>query len=67
MATRVRVHAASAACALSARANPAAADLMRHAFADVAGNSSLARSWAKCARHGRGGAQSELLDALPAP
>ena len=38
---------------LSARANPAACDLVRHAFADVPGNSSLARSWAKCARHGR--------------
>ena len=31
---------------MSARANPAAADLLRHAFADVPGNSNLARSWA---------------------
>jgi pimeloyl-ACP methyl ester carboxylesterase len=36
---------------LSARANPAARDLVRHAFADVPGNTRLARSWAKCARH----------------
>jgi pimeloyl-ACP methyl ester carboxylesterase len=47
---------------LSARANPAAADLMRHAFADVPGNSSLARSWAKCARAWPRGAQSHLLE-----
>jgi pimeloyl-ACP methyl ester carboxylesterase len=47
---------------LSARANPAAADLVRHAFADVPGNSSLARSWAKCARAWPRGAQSHLLE-----
>jgi len=51
--------------ALSARRNPAACDLMRHAFADVAGNSSLARSWAKCARAWPRGAQSQLLDGYP--
>ena len=34
---------------LSARREPAARDLMRHAFADVPGNSNLARSWARCA------------------
>jgi pimeloyl-ACP methyl ester carboxylesterase len=34
---------------LSARREPAARDLIRHAFADVPGNSNLARSWAKCA------------------
>ncbi len=50
---------------LSARGNPAACDLMRHAFADVAGNSSLARSWAKCARAWPRGAQTQLLDAYP--
>ncbi len=50
---------------LSARGNPAAADLLRHAFADVAGNSSLARSWAKCARSWPHGAQSQLLDGYP--
>jgi pimeloyl-ACP methyl ester carboxylesterase len=48
--------------ALSARANPAAADLVRHAFADVPGNSSLARSWARCARAWPRGAQTQLLD-----
>ena len=34
---------------LSARANPAARDLVRHAFADVGGNANLARSWARFA------------------
>ncbi len=47
---------------LSARRNPAAADLLRHAFADVSGNSSLARSWAKCARSWPRGAQTQLLE-----
>src|SRR6516164_791096 len=47
---------------LSARANPAAADLVRHAFADVPGNSSLARSWAKFARAWPRGAQVHLLE-----
>jgi pimeloyl-ACP methyl ester carboxylesterase len=47
---------------LSVRGNPAAADLVRHAFADVPGNSSLARSWAKCARNWPRGAQTQLLD-----
>ena len=65
---------ASCACAvftpergvrLSARGNPAAADLVRHAFADVSGNSSLARSWAKCARSWPRGAQSQLLEGYP--
>jgi pimeloyl-ACP methyl ester carboxylesterase len=50
---------------LSARGNPAAADLVRHAFADVPGNSSLARSWAKCARSWPRGAQAQLLDQYP--
>jgi pimeloyl-ACP methyl ester carboxylesterase len=50
---------------LSARANPAAADLVRHAFADVPGNSSLARSWAKCARAWPRGAQRQLLELYP--
>jgi len=50
---------------LSARANPAAADLVRHAFADVAGNAQLARSWAKLARAWPAGAQRELLDLYP--
>jgi pimeloyl-ACP methyl ester carboxylesterase len=50
---------------LSARGNPAAANLVRHAFADVPGNSSLARSWAKCARVWPRGAQEHLLDLYP--
>jgi pimeloyl-ACP methyl ester carboxylesterase len=50
---------------LSVRANPAAADLFRHAFADVPGNSSLARSWAKCARNWPRGAQTYLLEQYP--
>jgi pimeloyl-ACP methyl ester carboxylesterase len=50
---------------LSFRGNPAAADLIRHAFADVPGNSSLARSWARCARVWPRGAQSQLIDAYP--
>jgi pimeloyl-ACP methyl ester carboxylesterase len=47
---------------LSVRGNPAAADLFRQAFADVPGNSSLARSWAKCARGWPRGAQTQLLE-----
>lgn len=47
---------------LSARGNPAAADVVRHAFADVSGNPTLARSWAKCARSWPRGAQTQLLD-----
>jgi pimeloyl-ACP methyl ester carboxylesterase len=51
--------------ALSARGNPAAADLVRHAFADMPGNANLARSWAKCARAWPRGAQTHLLDLYP--
>jgi pimeloyl-ACP methyl ester carboxylesterase len=50
---------------LSARAEPAARDLLRHAFADVPGNPNLARSWAKFARHWPAGARTELLDLYP--
>jgi pimeloyl-ACP methyl ester carboxylesterase len=50
---------------MSARANPAAADLLRHAFADVPGNSNLARSWARCAGAWPRGAQTHLLDLYP--
>jgi pimeloyl-ACP methyl ester carboxylesterase len=50
---------------LSARSNPAACDLVRHAFADVPGNSTLARSWAKCARVWPRGAQRHLLELYP--
>ncbi len=49
----------------SARSNPAARDLVRHAFANVGGNANLARSWAKYARRQRPGAWRELLDAYP--
>jgi pimeloyl-ACP methyl ester carboxylesterase len=48
---------------LSARANPAARDLVRHAFADVGGNANLARSWAQFARARGVRARRELLDA----
>jgi pimeloyl-ACP methyl ester carboxylesterase len=50
---------------LSLRGNPAAADLVRHAFADVPGNASLARSWSRCARSWPRGAQTQLLDLYP--
>jgi pimeloyl-ACP methyl ester carboxylesterase len=50
---------------LSARADPAARDLVRHAFADVPGNPSLARSWARCARSWPRGAQTQLLELYP--
>jgi pimeloyl-ACP methyl ester carboxylesterase len=48
---------------LSARSNPAARDLVRHAFADVGGNANLARSWAVFARERPVRARRELLDA----
>jgi pimeloyl-ACP methyl ester carboxylesterase len=50
---------------LSAQGNPAARDLVRHAVADVGGNSNLARSWAKFARvWPPRGARREVLDEL---
>ena len=51
---------------LSAQRNPAARDLVRHAFADVGGNGNRARSWAKFARRWPVDAQRQLLDAYPA-
>ncbi len=48
---------------LSARGNPEARDLVRHATADVAGNGNRARSWAKLARSWPVEAQTEYLDA----
>ncbi|MCP9490414.1 MAG: hypothetical protein MSC31_11140 [Solirubrobacteraceae bacterium MAG38_C4-C5] len=51
--------------ALSARNNPAARDLVRHALADVGRNSSLARSWAPFARRRPAGQQRHLLEAYP--
>lgn len=50
---------------LTVRSNPAASDLIRHALADVPGNSSLARSWSKCARAWPRRAQTELLELYP--
>jgi pimeloyl-ACP methyl ester carboxylesterase len=50
---------------LSARGNPAAHDLLRHAFADAPGNAALARSWAKCARAWPTGAREDLLELYP--
>lgn len=47
---------------LSARANPAARDLVRHALADVPGNANLARSWARFAKHAPRGPDRELLE-----
>jgi pimeloyl-ACP methyl ester carboxylesterase len=70
-ADRVLTHAApivfapSLGLRLSARGEPAACDLVRHSFADVPGNPSLARSWAKFARRWPRGSQSQLLDLYP--
>ncbi len=50
---------------LSVQHNPAARDLVRHAFADVGGNGNRARSWARFARHWPVQAQRQLLDAYP--
>ncbi|MDX6698876.1 MAG: hypothetical protein QOE65_2273 [Solirubrobacteraceae bacterium] len=50
---------------LSARRNPDARDLVRHAFADVGGNGNRARSWAKLARRWPLDAQDEYLRAYP--
>ncbi|ADB54253.1 alpha/beta fold hydrolase [Conexibacter woesei] len=51
---------------LSHQRNPAARDLMRHAFMDVAGNGNRARSWAKFVRRWPAEPQRQLLDAYPA-
>lgn len=51
---------------LTVQGNPAARDLIRHAFADVGGNGNRARSWAKFARRWPVEAQRQLLDAYPA-
>ena len=47
---RRRVFRPALGSRLSVRDNPAARDLVRHAFADVAGNGNRARSWGKAAR-----------------
>jgi pimeloyl-ACP methyl ester carboxylesterase len=68
---RVVAHGARAAfrpehgMTLTARANPAARDLVRHAMADVGGNSNLARSWARLARDLRVGPRRDLLELYP--
>jgi pimeloyl-ACP methyl ester carboxylesterase len=68
---RVAGHAAKLAIrpergtALTARAVPEAADLVRHALADVGGNANLARSWARLARELPRGARRQVLDLLP--
>ena len=47
---------------LTARANTAAPDLVRHAFADVGGNGNWARSWAKLGRRWPREPQRHFLD-----
>jgi pimeloyl-ACP methyl ester carboxylesterase len=51
---------------LTATRNPAARDLLRHAFMDVPGNGNRARAWARFARAWPSEPQRELLDAYPA-
>jgi pimeloyl-ACP methyl ester carboxylesterase len=43
--------------------NPAARDLLRHAFADMGGNGNRIRSWARFARRRPTGPRHDLLDA----
>jgi pimeloyl-ACP methyl ester carboxylesterase len=50
---------------LSFRADPAARDLFRHAFADVDANPNLARSWARFARRWSPAPRRALLDTYP--
>jgi pimeloyl-ACP methyl ester carboxylesterase len=47
---------------LTATRDPAARDLMRHAFAGVAGNGTRARAWARASRRWPRDAQRSLLD-----
>jgi pimeloyl-ACP methyl ester carboxylesterase len=51
---------------LSVRDNPAARDLVRHAFADVAGNGNRARSWGKAARRWPTSPSPSILNSLAA-
>ncbi|MDP9385486.1 MAG: alpha/beta hydrolase, partial [Actinomycetota bacterium] len=44
-------------------ANPAAADLVRHAFAPMHGNGNRARAWSRALRAWPTGDQRDLLDA----
>jgi pimeloyl-ACP methyl ester carboxylesterase len=50
---------------LTVQTNPAARDLIRHAFSDVGGNGNRARSWAKFVRRWPIDPQDQLLDAYP--
>ncbi|HWD68980.1 MAG TPA: alpha/beta hydrolase [Solirubrobacteraceae bacterium] len=50
---------------LSAQRNPESRDVVRHAFADVGGNTNRARAWAKFSRRWPFEAQRNLLDAYP--
>ena len=45
---------------LTVKPNPAVRDLVRHALADVSGNTNKARAWAKFARRWPGGPQANL-------
>jgi len=47
---------------LSARANPGARDLIRHAMGDVGGNANLARSWSRFARRWPADTNRQVLD-----
>jgi pimeloyl-ACP methyl ester carboxylesterase len=68
---RLATHAArlayrpEAGMKLTARGNPAARDLLRHATDDIGGNANLARSWSRWVRRWPQGAQSQLLEAYP--
>jgi pimeloyl-ACP methyl ester carboxylesterase len=55
----------TAADRLSVQQNPAARDLLRHAFADVGGNANRARSWGRAARQWPKGPRREFLDLYP--
>jgi pimeloyl-ACP methyl ester carboxylesterase len=48
---------------LTARGNPAARDLVRHAIGGLGGNANRARAWARAARRWPSRAQTDLLDA----
>jgi pimeloyl-ACP methyl ester carboxylesterase len=50
---------------LTVQGNPAARDLVRHAFMDVAGNGNRARSWARFVARWPADPRRELLDAYP--
>lgn len=50
---------------LSHQRNPAARDLIRHAFMDVGGNANRARAWARFVRRWPAEPQRGLLDAYP--